>query len=241
MNPYLLIILLVAVGFGSAFIQRVSGFGLGIFAMLFLPYLMPSVAAAATVSCLFSTGTSTYNVVKYRKSISLGAALPMLVTALIAIPVAVYFASDIPERIFRFLLGIILILLSLLFLFFPSLKIRSDIKNGAVAGLLSGTLGGLFSTSGPPAVIYLSSAIQDKLIYFATIQFYFSVTNIYATATRAVNGLLTPAILGYSAIGFLGCILGDLVGRAVFNKLDGDKLKKIIYVGMILSGILMLI
>ena len=240
MNPYLLLILLVAVGFGSAFVQRVSGFGLGIFAMLFLPHLMPTVAAA-TVSCLFSTGTSTYNAIKYRKSISYKAALPMLIAALIVIPIAVHFASDIPERIFRFLLGIILILLSLLFLFVPGLKIKSNLRNGAAAGLLSGALGGLFSTSGPPAVIYLSGAIVDKLVYFATIQFYFSLTNIYATATRAISGLITAKILLYTAVGFIGCIFGDLVGKAVFNRLNGDKFKKVIYIGMILSGILMML
>ena len=117
MNPYLLIILLIAVGFGAAFVQRVSGFGLAIFAMIFLPYLMPSVTAAATIACLFSTGTSTYNSVKYRKSINVKAVLPMLISALVTIPIAVYFASNIPERTFKILLGAILILLSLFFLF----------------------------------------------------------------------------------------------------------------------------
>lgn len=53
-------ILLLMVGFGAGFIQRVSGFGLGIFAMLFLPYLMAEPKAATAVSCLFSCGTNTY-------------------------------------------------------------------------------------------------------------------------------------------------------------------------------------
>ena len=51
------LVLLLLVGAGAAFIQRVSGFGLGIFAMLFLPHVLPS-AAAAAVSCFFSCGSS---------------------------------------------------------------------------------------------------------------------------------------------------------------------------------------
>ena len=35
-------ILLILVVFGGAFVQRVTGFGMGIFCMLFLPYFMPS-------------------------------------------------------------------------------------------------------------------------------------------------------------------------------------------------------
>ena len=44
------IVLLILVGMGAGFVQRVSGFGLGIFAMLFLPYLTPDIASAATIS-----------------------------------------------------------------------------------------------------------------------------------------------------------------------------------------------
>jgi uncharacterized membrane protein YfcA len=44
----------ILVGFGAAFVQRVSGFGLGIFTMMFLPHFMPSHTAAATISCIFS-------------------------------------------------------------------------------------------------------------------------------------------------------------------------------------------
>ena len=44
---------LVLIGIGAGFVQRVSGFGLGIFAMMFLPYFTPT-PVAATISTLFS-------------------------------------------------------------------------------------------------------------------------------------------------------------------------------------------
>jgi uncharacterized membrane protein YfcA len=76
--------------------------------------------------------------------------------------------------------------------------------------------------------------------YFSTIQFFFCITNLYATATRAISGILTPQILIYGAVGFMGCLLGDLLGRVVFDKIDEKIFVKIIYIGMILSGILMI-
>ncbi len=236
---YLLIIL---IGAGAAFVQRVSGFGLGIFAMMFFPYIFPAHTAAATVSSLFSCYTTTFNSIKYRKDISLKTALPMMLAALVTIPVAVRFAEAVPGDVFKKLLGAVLIVLCVYFLFLGKrIKIKPTAVNGVIAGSLGGILGGLFSTGGPPAVLYLTAAAPDKNVYFATIQFYFCFTNLYATAMRALNGVLTLDILISAAVGIIGCIVGDLLGGLVFDKLDGQKVKTVIYIGMVISGILMII
>ena len=231
----------ILVGFGAAFVQRVSGFGLGIFAMMFLPHFLPSHTAAATISCLFSCYTTTFNSIRYRKDVAYKTAIPMLAAALISIPIAVYFAAKVSAKIFEILLGSVLVVLSIYFLFFnKKIKIKPTIPNGIVAGTLGGALNGLFSTGGPPAVLYLTSATPNNITYFATIQFYFCLTNIYATANRAINGLITTDLLIYAGVGILGCIAGDFFGRKIFDKLDAQKLKYIIYIGMIISGVLML-
>ena len=232
---------LILVGFGAAFVQRVSGFGLGIFAMMFLPHFLPSHTAAATISCLFSCCTTTFNSVKYRKNVAYKTAVPMLAAALVSIPIAVYFAAKVEAHIFEILLGSVLIILSIYFLFFnKKIKIRPTPVNGIIAGTLGGALNGLFSTGGPPAVLYLTSAAPDNVTYFATIQFYFCLTNVYSIANRAINGMITVELLLYAVVGIVGCLAGDLLGRKVFDKLDAKKLKYIIYIGMIISGILML-
>ncbi len=237
-----LYILLVLIGMGGGFVQRVSGFGLGIFVMLFLPHLMPSPAVAATVSALFSCATSLFNAIKYRKNVEYKTALPMIIASLITIPVAVYFSKVVSARIFKIMLGAVLIVLSLYFVFFnKKIKIKANAVNGIVSGGLSGILGGLFSTGGPPVVLYLSNAAKNYLSYFATIQFFFCFTNLYATGMRAVSGLVDSKTLIYAFIGIIGCMTGDLIGARVFKKLDGEKLKYVIYVGMIISGITMLI
>ena len=231
---------LVFIGLGAGFVQRVSGFGLGIFAMLFLPHFMPSHTAAAAISSLFSCVTSSYNAIIYRKNIKCKIVLPMVCAALISIPIAVHFSAIVSAKIFKILLGTVLIILSLFFIFFnKNIKLKPTFLNGITAGTLGGTLGGLFSTGGPPAVLYLSSATNDNMTYFATMQFYFCFTNLYATAMRATSGIINGDILIYSAIGMLGCLIGDFIGKIVFGKLDSNKLKLVIYIGMAISGIVM--
>lgn len=235
-------LLLVVIGVGGGFVQRVSGFGLGIFVMLFLPHLMPTHTAAAAISTLFSCVISSYNAIRYRKNVAFKAVLPMICAALASIPIAVRFSAVVSGDLFKILLGIVLVLLSIYFLFFnKNIKLNPTLTNGVLSGALSGMLGGLFSTGGPPVVLYLSNALDDNLTYFATIQFYFALTNLYTTAVRVVNGIINTEILLYSAIGVIGCLVGDLIGKQVFDKLDSNKLKRIIYIGMAISGVVMLL
>ena len=236
------LILLALIAMGGGFIQRVTGFGLGIFVMLFLPHLFEKHTEAAAISTLFSCVASSYNAIRYRKSIPLKTVLPVLITALIVIPFAVKFAVYVSANIFDILLGSVLILLSLYFLFFSKrIKLKPTVVNGCIAGSLSGALTGLFSTGGPPIVLYLTNATNDPMVYLAATQFFFAVTGIYATATRAISGVLTWELLLYAAIGMVGCMTGNLLGKFVFDKLNADRLKKVIYLAMIVSGILMIL
>ena len=201
---------------------------------------MPSHTAAAAISALFSCATSSYNAVRYRKNTVYKIALPMICASLITIPIAVRFSAVVSANIFKILLGAVLIILSLYFLFFnKNIRIKPTFLNGILAGTLGGTLGGLFSTGGPPAVLYLNSATNDNMTYFATIQFYFCFTNFYATAMRVANGIINIEILIYSAVGIIGCLIGDFIGKKVFDKLDSDRLKSVIYIGMLISGVVM--
>ena len=236
------VILLILIGIGAGFVQRVSGFGIGIFSMLFLPHFLPTNTAAAAIACLFSCGTSSYNSVKYRRDISFKNVLPLLLAVLVAIPLAVYLSPRIPSRIFEIILGVFMVILSLYFVVFHNkVTIRATFPNGLLAGFLGGFLNGLFSTGGPPVVLYLTQASKSNMQYFATIQFYFAMTNIYATVNRAISGALSWELVGLAAVGFAGCMVGDFLGNRVFAKLDGNKLKRIIYIAMAISGVLMLV
>ena len=231
---------LILIGIGAAFVQRVCGFGMGIFSMVFFPHFLPTHTAGATISSLFSCGSSTYKAIRYRKHIVFRMVLPMACTALVTIPIAVRFAAVVSGRVFQLLIGSALIALSLFFLFFSRrIQMKPTIGNGLLAGTLSGVLSGLFSTGGPPAVLYLTNATDDKTVYFATLQLYFCFTNVYATSMRIFNGMVTKDVLIYAAVGMIGCAIGDCIGRKVFDKLDSQKLRMIIYIVMILSGVAM--
>jgi len=234
------VILLIA-GAGG-FIQRVTGFGFGIFVMLFLPHIMKTHTSAAAISTLVSCFISLYNAVLYRKNIPYKKIIPSILAALITIPIAVRFSVMISGDMFKKILGVVLIILSIYFVFFNNrIKIKPTVKNGVIAGGVGGVLTGLFSTGGPPIVLYLMNALKDNTMYFASTQFYFGMTGIYSTVVRIFNGIITKEVIICSAVGFLGSIAGNLVGKKVFDKLNAEKLRRIIYFAMSVSGIIMII
>ena len=235
-------LLLALIALGGGFVQRVTGFGLGIFVMLFLPFLFAERVQAAAISTLFSCCASGYNAIRYRKHIPFKTILPALIASLITIPIAVLFSKHVSADFFDILLGSVLILLSLYFLLLSKrIKMRPTVVNGAIAGTLSGVLSGLFSTGGPPIVLYLTNATDNTMVYLSATQFFFAVTGLYSTATRAINGIITWELLLYAAIGMIGCMLGNTLGRFVFKRLDANRLKLVIYFAMIVSGILMIL
>ena len=113
-----LILALIAVGAGAAFIQRVSGFGSGIFSMLFLPYLFGNTVTAAAVSGMWSCATTVFNAIRHRKNVQFKLILPILIPAMIMVTLSVQFSKKVPAEAMMIVLGSVLVLLSLYFLFF---------------------------------------------------------------------------------------------------------------------------
>lgn len=237
-----LILALITVGMGAAFIQRVSGFGSGIFSMLFLPYLFGNTVTAAAVSGMWSTATTVFNAIRHRKNINFKVILPIVIPAMIMVTLTVQLSKSVPTGIMMMVLGGVLIALSIYFLIFSQkIRLNASLPGGIAIGTMGGVLSGLFATGGPPVVLYLSSIISDKMIYFATIQGYFAITDLYGLGTRVFSGIVTWQVLVYAAIGWIGSLIGNTLGGLVFNKINAQTLKKIIYIGMIVSGVIMIV
>lgn len=238
----ILILALIGVGMGSAFIQRVSGFGSGIFSMLFLPYLFGNTVTAAAVSGMWSTATTVFNAIRHRKSIDFKMILPIIIPAMIMVTLSVQLSKSVSSGIMMMVLGGVLILLSIYFLLFSQrIRLKASVPGGIAIGTVGGVLSGLFSTGGPPVVLYLSGIISNKAIYFATIQGYFAITDLYGLGTRIVSGIITWQVLLFAAIGWVGSFIGNTLGCLVFSKLNAQTLKRVIYFGMIVSGAIMIL
>lgn len=225
----------------SALIQSVSGFGFAIFMMSVIPNFMPY-STCTVVSGLLSLGTNVANVTRYRKSINWKLIIVPAISYFIVSYLVINFAAGSSDATLKKILGVVLIILSIYFLFFSSrIKIRPTKRNGTIAGALSGVMGGLFSMSGPPIVVYMLSTNTEKEEYLGTIQTFFLITNVYTSVLRILKGMVTLEMLGLVVVGMLCSGLGFVVGVRLLKRIDAAMLKKIIYGFMAISGLSMIL
>ena len=227
---------------GAAIVQRVSGFGFGIFIMTALPYLMPTYGECTALSGLLAMVTSAIITFRLRRFVNWRKFLPILVTFIIVSFFAVQFVAAAADVLLKRILGVTLILASVWFLFVSGrFTLRPSLPVQVSMGTLSGIMGGLFGMQGPPAVLYFISATKSKEEYMAIAQCYFLCGNLMMTLFRAQSGFLTMNVARAWCIGVAAVLIGTMIGSALFRRISLPLLRRIIYAYMAVSGAIALV
>lgn len=224
----------------ASFIQRASGFGFGIFVMMFFPFILPSYGEATTLSGLLAGTTALFITMRHYKQICWRSVAIIILFNLIASYFAIEFISSVGNTTMKRCLGVVLVAVSLYFLFWEnkiSLLLQSKVAR-AVIGTISGIMGGMFAMPGPPVVLYCIGAIKDKMQYMATLQALSVVFNIFYTTFRVKAGFFTDNTATYWTIGCGGIVIGSLIGAWCFKRISRHTLKKGVCILMIISGII---
>ena len=241
MDNGVIFILIAAVVLCASYIQSVTGFGFGIFAMIFLPSLLLYTEANALSSTL-SAMTSVSVALALYKHITWKNLLFPLVGCLASTAFAVTFIKTQKNETLTLLLGIALLLLSVYFFFCSDkIKIKPTWYAGLIAGILSGILEGMFAIGGPPVVIYFMQSERESNNYLATISAYFVFSGMIAIASKAIAGFFTANVWLGLAVGAVALLVGAIVGKLTREKIKPTFVKKAVYGVMAVSGIINII
>lgn len=110
-------ILIFLLSICASFIQRTIGFGFGIFIMTMLPCLMPSYGESTALSGLLALTTSLFTAIRMRQYVVWKRLLPILLIFTVFSGIAIVLLGYIEERTLKYVLGVVLILTSLYFVF----------------------------------------------------------------------------------------------------------------------------
>nr|MCR5454027.1 sulfite exporter TauE/SafE family protein [Bacteroidales bacterium] len=102
----------------GSFIQRVCGFGFGIFIMTILPYLMPTYQEATALSGFLSLIQSGIVLISVYKHLNIKNLYVIFLSFCVFSFFAVRFVSKSDDGFLRIILGVVLISLAVYFLFF---------------------------------------------------------------------------------------------------------------------------
>jgi uncharacterized protein len=235
-----LVIILLVLLIGS-FIQGVSGFGLGLISMSFLPLLLP--LKDSTLLVLVSTAVISLKIVyKYRISIRWNAIIYILLFAIIGRICSFFVLNEFGDLlIMKKLLGVILI--GFVFFLFKKDAINPDsniIKMKpftAFIGFLGGMIGGVFAVGGPVFVIYLLLRFSEKTEYNVNLQTVFLLTNVFTIILHLLNGDFHHVLGKYVLIAIVPVLIGVQFGLHWFEKLPNHLIKKLASYIVLLAGL----
>ena len=240
MLTYLLVFLLTVV---ASFIQRVSGFGFGIFVMMFFPFFLPSYGESVMLSGLLAGSTALMIAVKNWKYIRWQMMGRVVFFNVLFSFLATEYMRSMSNNSLKQCLGVMLILIALYFLFFQAKmgRIFKSKPAQVVIGSVSGIMGGMFAMPGPPIVLYCISSLEDKREYVTTLQAFSVILNVFYTLFRTHAGFYSSDIGFWWLVGLSGAIIGSSVGSHCFELISNRTLKYIVYIMMIVSGLVAII
>lgn len=227
----------------ASFIQRVSGFGFGIFVMMFFPFFLPSYGDSVMLSGLLAGSTALMIAVRNWRHIRWRLMGGVLIFNVIASYLATEYMRLLGNNTMKQWLGVMLILIALYFMFSEG-KIgrvfKSKLAQVTIGGI-SGVMGGMFAMPGPPLVLYCISTIEDKREYVTTLQAFSVVINLCYTFFRFKAGFYSEDTWLWWLVGLGGAVIGSFIGSQCFEQISKRTLKYIVYVIMIISGVVAIV
>ena len=227
----------------ASFIQRVSGFGFGIFVMMFFPFFLPSYGESVMLSGLLAGSTALMIAVRNWHYIRWDLMGRVVLFNIAASYLATEYMSSLGNDTMKKCLGVVLIMIAIYFLFGEG-KMGRMFKSKlaqATIGSISGVMGGMFAIPGPPLVLYCISAIEDKREYVTTLQAFSVVMNLCYTLFRFNAGFYSENTWLWWLTGLAGAVIGSSVGAKCFERIGNRTLKYIVYAMMIVSGVVAII
>lgn len=168
--------------------------------------------------------------------------LLLIIGAIIGTIPGTYVLSAYKSILLKRLLGLFISGYSLKMLFEKKRGVR-EVKSfmALIAGFLSGVLGGMFSTGGPPVIIYLNRKIRDKREFRATLVFYLLVANTWQSIALFYTRLINMEVVRFTLYLLPAFVIGSLIGSVLHIKINQVIFNRIIALVLLITGVLLII
>jgi uncharacterized membrane protein YfcA len=104
---------------------------------------------------------------------------------------------------------------------------------------MSGLLGGLFGTAGPPIVVFLENQATAKAVLRATLLAYFLAVDVLRMIPYAFSKLITIQVLEISAAMFPASLVGAYLGRKLQVRVSESVFRSVVGAVLLATGVLL--
>jgi len=234
---------LLLVFIAGSYVQSVTGFAFGLIVMSIagLFSLVPLDIAAFAVSVLSMVNAATSLYGGLWKQVNVKNFIVYFIASTPMIAVGVYLLNFFGEKALHWLqllLGLTIILACLMSLVKPKKEAKpSPSWVYFIFGGLSGVLGGLFSTSGPPISYLMYRQPLALSIIRATLLSVFFVSCLLRIAIMGVSGQITETMLWISLVGIPCVVITAVLAKRYPPNISPQVIKRIALILLLLSGV----
>lgn len=231
LNVFLELFLIFFILFIGSFIQGVSGFGFGLIAMSFLPFMF-TVKESTLLVVSLALITALSIVAQMYKHIQWNKLMILLIAALTGRLCGFFVLDMFGEMDFlKSILGVFLIGV-VIYLFTSKTPKEAKVINKTwlplVLGFIGGLIGGVFAVGGPFFVFYMMLVFStDKYAYSANLQATFVLTSFVTIVFHGINGDFTGDFFLYFFVGAVSVIIGSRIGIYCFTFISQENIKKV--------------
>ena len=226
--------------FLASFVMGLTGFGIALVAMAFLPWLMSPVTAIVLLT-VYALVFSVVVVVQLRRDLTPRALLDLLIGTVAGAPIGVWVLASLPVSVLNRLIGLVLVAV-------VALELRGVMPRRLVGrvwalttGFLAGLLGGAVGTPGPPVIVYATTQGWSPRTMKANTMGFFLVNQGVILAGYWWAGLLTREVASVATAFALPALAGVGAGVALFGRLDPVRFRRIVFALLLGSGLLLLV
>ncbi len=235
----LLVVLILLI---ASLIRSAFGFGEALIAVPLLAFFIP-LEVAAPLAVLVSITIATIVVIQDWRKIHLFSAGWLVLATVFGIPLGLALLKSRHQLMVKAALGAIIVAFSIYSLIGRApLELKRDHRGWLLGcGFLAGVLGGAYGMNGPPLAVYGTMRRWTAQHFRATLQAYFLPASVIGMCGYGLTGLWTRTVTHYFLVSIPAVFLGVGVGRAINHRLRGEIFLKYIYMGLAITGVLLLI
>lgn len=226
----------------AGFVQGLSGFAFGLVAMSFWAWTVEPQLAAVLVVFGALTG-QVVGAVSVRRGFSLPVLMPFLLGGLAGIPVGTAILPLLDARLFKVMLGLLLVVWCPIMLFsraLPPVRFGGRLADG-VAGLVGGIMAGLGGFSGPVPTLWCTLRQMEKDTQRTVIQNFNLATLAVTMATYFATGAVKTEMLPMFAVVAPAMLLPTLFGSRLYIGISEATFRRIVLGLLTASGAAMLV
>ena len=224
----------------ASFVMGVAGFGIGLVALAFLPWVMSPVTAIV-LTTTYAAVFSVVMIVPLRREIEPVRLTQLIVGSVVGTPFGVWGLATLPVSVLNRLIGVVLMLVVALDWWRRSPKLLAAPGWGVSAGVLAGVMGGAIGTPGPPVILYTAAQGWSPRTMKANLLAFFIVNQAITLAGYWWVDLLTREVWWLTGALVAPSLLGVGVGVAVFNRIDAVRFRQIVFGVLFVSGVVLLL